>query len=480
MVAIRSKPFLVGGIGLSVVAWLGASWQGLLVPDGWSLLAPVALGAGAWWWRRHQAPSQPAAPQPERPGREQAERAIATAQATLSQLEAEAEAPQTAAAQQALERLSDELTRTQLRVAVTGGKRAGKTCLVQALADCHFPACPPLQWVETAPLLGDAASEAAAWERAIACDAVVFATDGDLSASAWVQLRQLRAAQLPVLLALTKRDRCAPEARAQLVQHLSQQGRELVAEGSIVTVAAAPEPIQIRRYRADGSLQQDWEQPAAEVVELRDRLAQLLGQQGQQLVWATVARSAQRLQSELKPQLDASRCARALPVVERYQWLAAATAFANPVAALDVMASAAISAQAIADLGAIYRQPFSASQAKVAAAEIGKLLVSLGLVELSTQAVGSLLKGHAATYAAGGLVQGVSAAYLMRLVGLSLIDYFQSQPIDCQARNPLDLEALGRQLQRTFRQTQRGSALSAFVRQTATYLLPRAITPQSE
>jgi uncharacterized protein (DUF697 family) len=65
--------------------------------------------------------------------------------------------------------------------------------------------------------------------------------------------------------------------------------------------------------------------------------------------------------------LNQVRRDRALPIIEQYQWIAAAAAFANPVPALDLLATAAISAQVVSDLGAIYQQKFSLQQAQAAA-----------------------------------------------------------------------------------------------------------------
>jgi uncharacterized protein (DUF697 family) len=166
---------------------------------------------------------------------------------------------------------------------------------------------------------------------------------------------------------------------------------------------------------------------------------------------------------------------RALPVIEQYQWIAAAAAFANPVPALDLLATAAISAQIITDLGEIYQQKFSLQQAQAAAKTLGSLMLKLGLVELSTQAVGGILKGNAFTYVAGGAVQGVSAAYLTRLAGLSLIEYFQQEASENSATGQaFNLDRLGQTLQKVFQQNQRSAFLQGFVKQVVGRLMPES------
>ncbi len=92
-------------------------------------------------------------------------------------------------------------------------------------------------------------------------------------------------------------------------------------------------------------------------------------------------------------------------------------------------------------------------------------MVQLGLVELSTQTIGSILKSHGLTYVAGGAVQGVSAAYLTRLAGLSLMAYFQEQQLDSSCGEGFNFAKLGEKLQAVFQSNQRQAFLQGFVKQ---------------
>jgi uncharacterized protein (DUF697 family) len=183
-------------------------------------------------------------------------------------------------------------------------------------------------------------------------------------------------------------------------------------------------------------------------------------------------RKALLLKAEAKNYLNGIRRDRANPVIEQYQWIAAAAAFANPVPALDILATAAINAQMIVDLGNVYQQKFSLEQAKTVAGEMGSLMLKLGLVELSSKAIGTVLKSHAVTFVAGGAVQGVSAAYLTRLAGLSLIEYFQQQEVAANTATGFNVEKLGQTLQKVFQQNQQVTFLQGFVNQGVKRLLP--------
>ncbi|MEB3230727.1 MAG: DUF697 domain-containing protein, partial [Leptolyngbyaceae bacterium] len=116
------------------------------------------------------------------------------------------------------------------------------------------------------------------------------------------------------------------------------------------------------------------------------------------------------------------------------------------------------------------------AQAKVATGTLAELMVKLGLVELATQTIAPLLKTHTLTFAAGGAVQGISAAYLTHVAGLSVIQYLEELGVaqavrgdrpaqDGAASLGWNLDRLGQIMQQVFQTYQRGDFLQGLVDQ---------------
>jgi uncharacterized protein (DUF697 family) len=141
---------------------------------------------------------------------------------------------------------------------------------------------------------------------------------------------------------------------------------------------------------------------------------------------------------------------------------------------LDLLATAAINAQMVMDLSKLYQRKFSLEQAKTIATTIASLMLKLGLVEISTQAIASILKTNAVTFIAGGLIQGVSGAYLTRLAGLTLIEYFEGEP-----SGEIKRDKLQQILQTIFEQNRRLPFMQLFVKQAIDKLRPNPLTPQA-
>ncbi|MBD6617279.1 DUF697 domain-containing protein [Komarekiella sp. 'clone 1'] len=474
MVVKLQRPILVGGLGLSFFLWMLESWHHSIVQLGeFSLLSTLAVGGGLWLLQQNRPKGSLEQLDGMLVDRSTVESAIAKAEAVINQLAQEAEnhtALETL--QKQIAELPLELDRQEIKLAVTGGKSVGKSALIQVLKSSSCQEIhAKVNFQETAPLFREAGdmSDAAVLAEVAKSDFVLFVTNGDLTDSEFQSLQQLKAANQPTILVFNKQDQYLVDERASILLSLKQR-----LQGNVVATAVSPIPIKVRKHEADGSMQEWLEQPTPDIQQLTQQLGEVLAHQGQRLVWVTTMRKARLLKAEAKSWLNETRRDRATPVIEQYQWIAAAAAFANPVPALDILATAAINAQMIMDLGNIYQQKFSLEQAQAVAGTMGSLMLKLGLVELSTKAVGTVLKSNAVTFVAGGVVQGVSAAYLTRVAGLSLIEYFQQQEVAIDSGNALNLDKLRQTLQKVFQQNQQMAFLQGFVKQGVKRLLPEA------
>lgn len=469
MVLLR-RPILVGGVGLSLALWLWHFDRSVGQLSELGIFGVIALGICIWLFQQNKAKKAQLIDNSP-PNREKVEKAISSVKNVVNQLQIEAEKHELLAQlQEKVTQLDEQIDRQTVNVAITGGKGVGKSTLLQILpANWENTSKHPVTLLETAALFTQVdknETKTDAWQKAIAADLVLFVTDSDLKYSQWQVLQELAAVDQRVMLVFNKQDRYLPEER-ELVLHSLQQ-----AVKDVVAIAACPNPVKVRQHQADGTVRESVDHPAPDIASLSDSLQQILANEGQQLIWGTTIRQAISLQAEAKTVLNIVRRDRATPIIEQYQWIAAAAAFANPVPALDLLATAAINAQLVVELGNIYQQKFSFQQAQTVAGTMGSLMLKLGVVELSTKAIATVLKSNIVTYVAGGALQGVSAAYLTRVAALSLIEYFQSQEVAVNAESGLNLDKLGQTLQKVFQQNQQVTFLQSFVKQGVSRLLP--------
>jgi uncharacterized protein len=457
------KPILVGG--LAVAGFLGLDLLSHAVASNGNvlMLGTMAIGGGYWFWSKSRGT---AVAQPLKIDSSTLTRLSDQVKLIADQLTIEG--GNSASLRQSLAQALQQADRQHYRLAVTGAARVGKTSVIAALPATDFISAQPLELTETPALFEVDGADTKITQALQQADLVVFVTNGDLTATEFAYLSKL---QQQVVVVLNKQDQLAPVDRDTVYQNIQRTVAGLTNQ--VVAIAAKPAPIKVRAISAAGEVQESIEQPTSEITPLTNSLRTILAESGAQLVLITTYWEVDRLKNTGKAQLNALRRARALPIIEQRQWIAGAAAFANPLPALDLLATAAVNAQTIVDLSAIYQQPFSIELGRSAASAMGGLLLKLGLVEVSTQAIGSILKTNAVTYVAGGLVQGMSAAYLTRIVGLTLMEYFADQDIvAAQSNHVWNPDRFGILLQQVFQANQRLTVLQEFVQQGIQRLLP--------
>lgn len=467
------RPILIGGVGLSFGLWLLESVQNSASEFGQIVLFGLALSsAGLWWFKQQRTESLQLSPPPELLNQDQVEKAIAQTQSLIARLATESPTQNSRleSLQQQGEQLNGQLQRTALRVAIAGNKGTGKTALLQRLQSDWLPQQPQtlsLMEISTPEL------DSALPNLITVADVVLFVTAGDLTDPEFKTISELVANNQRLILVWNKQDQYLIGEQPVILQQLKTTLTGVLSPEDIVAIAASPNAIKVRQHQDDGTVQ-EWLEPQLPILDsVINHLNSILSQEQQKLVLATTYREALELQRQAKEIFNQLRREQALPLIEKYQWIAAAATVANPVPALDMLATAAVNAQLVMDLGAIYQQKFSLSQGQEVATTISTQMLKLGLVEISTQTLTSLLKTNTVTFIAGSLVQGVSAAYLTRIAGLSLIEYFQAQSLLLEATdNPsLNWDSLKKTLQTVFQQNQQANLLQSFIKQALNYLV---------
>lgn len=407
---VKSKPILVLGFGLGtlLLLWdgLDASWASL---GQWGLGGLSLLGWLAWTLR--SSSPQTSAAVVTALTQVQVDQELKFTRQYLAKLTRETPALEIGDLTQKLEALPPE----GLRAAIIGEKGCGKSSLLSLLQNTLVIG--EIQWREYEQADADSFYPSE--------DLLLWVVSGDLSASAWQVLKRLHSQHHTLLLVFNKQDQYSPSQRAEIIQQLHHVTASLSLP--IIPLSASPQAITVRRHLADGTQEEFPEQPSPDWGTLLSTLQAVIAQNAEHLGWARTWRNCRYVQRQAHERLNQHRRGLALPIIERYQWLAGGATFLNPVATVDLLLIASLNAQMALDLGNLYQQKLSLAQARTLMATLGEVMLKLGVVELSTQAVGSLLKSQPLTYSLGGLIQGTSAAYLTRIAGLSLIEYWQQQ-----------------------------------------------------
>jgi len=401
------------------------------------------------------------------------------------------------------DQIQSDLNQNQFRIAVFGISSVGKTSVINALLEQNLGITAPtlgttksqeiysyadkfsdksllrrkISLIDTPGLQNRGAiglkQEAEAKAAAESADLLLFITDGDLGAieyQALINLAQLKR----IILVFNKTDQYLPPDRQAIVAELHHKTSKFIVPADIVAIAANPAPITVRQYESpDHSLLvKEWLEPVPpEVSALKDRIESILSYEWEDLLLLNTSQKLQLLQKSAQASLQKIRHQQGHAIISRYQWINAGVIFANPIPAVDLLASVAINAKLLMELTQLYDRSLSMKQAQKMAMVMGEILIKLGCVEVATVAIASqasyFLKTNAVTYGIGGTVQAVSAAYLTYIGGMSFLDYLDQTPEpDFTAASIMDI------IRANFSKMQEMSFVREFINQTISNLSP--------
>ena len=456
-----TRPWIWLGAGLFTVVLLtvvlqavnNLIWQLSYLLPSW-LVGPLLLllfgGAAllvarlAWpWlsdWRRNKDQPSGLQPAPSPPGNRQdaAQQNLEAIDALLKRIRDDV---QRQALQQERLRVAQELERGDLVLVIFGVGSSGKTSLIRAVlndvvgevgaAMGSTETCTSyrlrlqglrrgLRLVDTPGILeaGEAGRqrEQLARRQAAQADLLLLVVDGDLRAAELEVFDALAALGKRLLLVLNKADLRGQEEERRLLALLRRRSQGRIAAEDVLAASAAPQSLP----RPGGKPLQ----PPPEIDALLRRIAQVLHSDGEELIADNILLQSRRLSEAGRQLLAEQRRHDAEAVVERYAWISAGVLAVTPLPGVDLLATAAVNAQMVVEIGRIYGVNLSKPAAQELAVCVGRTLASLGVIKGGLSLISTALSLSLPVLLLSRTVQAVGAAWLTRVAGRSFITYF--------------------------------------------------------
>ena len=438
-VVLQAVNTLIWQLSYLLPSWLVGPVLLLLFGGAALLVARLAWPWLSDWHRNRGRPSGPTPP-PAPPGNRQdaAQQNLEAIDALLSRIRDDV---QRQALEQERQRVAKELERGDLVLVVFGVGSSGKTSLIRALlndvvgevgaAMGSTEACTSyrlrlrglrrgLRLVDTPGILeaGEAGRqrEQLARRQAAQADLLLLVVDGDLRAAELEVFDALAALGKRLLLVLNKADLRGQEEERRLLALLRRRSQGRIAAEDVLAASAAPQSLP----RPGGRPLQ----PAPEIDALLRRIAQVLHSDGEELIADNILLQSRRLSEAGRQLLAEQRRCDAEAVVERYAWISGGVLAVTPLPGLDLLATAAVNAQMVVEIGRIYGVSLSKPAAQELAVCVGRTLASLGVIKGGLSLISTALSLSLPALLLSRAVQAVGAAWLTRVAGRSFITYF--------------------------------------------------------
>lgn len=405
---------------------------------GVGVVAIAAIVAGGYYLRPFLRPRRQSRIELPEAKTDAAQVAISGVEQQVAQIQ---DAVARTALQEKLDSLRTDWRQRDVRIVLFGVGSVGKTSIVNGLlgdlvgkvdaplGTTTVAAVYPLQlegidlvvWLTDTPGLLEASEvgpvrETQVRQLATEADLLLFVIDNDLRQSEFALARSLLDMGKRLIVVLNKADLYPDDEFQAILDKVRSRFAGSLDPADIVDVAANPQPVRLTTGETA--------QMEPDLWPLEKRLTEVLRAEGADLLADSLLLRSQRLGEEARQLVQKQRHQTANAVIERYQWINAAVVAATPLPGIDLLATAAINAQMVVELGKVYQFHLSIEEGKELAYAVARTLTGLGIAKgvLNLLALG--MQTTLPTAIASRGVQGMTAAYLTRIAGKSFMDYF--------------------------------------------------------
>jgi hypothetical protein len=248
-------------------------------------------------------------------------------------------------------------------------------------------------------------------------DLLLFVLDNDLRQSEFDPLEMLAEIGKRSLIVINKADLYLEQDLETIQARLRERVRGIVGMNDVIAISANPQAVRMETGEVF--------QPEADVMPLIRRLAAIIRAEGDDLLADNILLQSQRLGEEARRLIDGQRRRQAEKIIERFQWIGAGVVSVTPIPVVDLLATAAVNAQMVVEIGKVYGCDINVERGRELALSLAKTLVSLGVVKGAMELLSTALQLSVGGFLVSRAIQGVSAAYLTRIAGKSFIEYFR-------------------------------------------------------
>ena len=340
------------------------------------------------------------------------------------------------------DRVSLELERGDIILVVFGIGSSGKTSLIRALLNRIVGEVSPemgstkkketyrlklkglkrgIRIIDTPGILeaGKAGRERekSALIQARKSDLMIVVIESDLRSAETQTIRNLSNFGKRLLLVLNKIDLRGENEERRLIEILNSRCIDFIKPADIICTSASPQSISNPGNKPY--------QPEPEIDNLIRRLANILHEEGEELIADNILLQCSNLGKEGKRLLVKQRSQSAKRCVDKYGWISSGVLIITPLPVIDMIAAAAVNAQMIIEIAKIYGVEITKERAKSLALSLGKTLATMGFVKGGVSIISSTLSITLPTFIVSKVIQAVSVSWLTRIAGASFITYFQ-------------------------------------------------------
>jgi len=254
-------------------------------------------------------------------------------------------------------------------------------------------------------------------KKASKSDLIIFVIDQDLNKYELYLIQQLSKIGKSIIIALNKCDLRSKNQNESIKRNIYNLIKEFSANTKIIFTTASPQTIA-----NEGSYPKKQE---INVDNLFNAIIDILDKNGEDLLADNILFQCNKLGLISKDIINNQRNISSKNLINRYSWITSGVIFITPLPGIDLLATSVINIQMIIEISKIYGAKLRRERAAELTKSIVKVLATLGVVKSGINIFTNSLSTNFTTSFITKSVQSITAAWIIRIVGLAFIQYFE-------------------------------------------------------
>jgi len=204
----------------------------------------------------------------------------------------------------------------------------------------------------------------------------------------------------------------------------------LIKENIISITSAKKNKISVVQTIAipqqSSSIKSDPLNYSPDVGSLFREIIETLDSNGEELLAENILFSSNKLGIKSKKFIQDQRYLMANKVIKKYMWITGGVILVNPLPAIDFLTTTSVNVQMVMELSKIYEIKLTKKDAKDLSKSLLSTLAKLGIVKGGIAIISPVLSTSLTKIIISKSIQSITAGWLIRIVGLSLVEYFKN------------------------------------------------------
>ena len=254
-------------------------------------------------------------------------------------------------------------------------------------------------------------------QEASKSDLIIFVIDQDLNKYEIFLLKKFSEIGKSLIIALNKCDLRSANQNEALFENIDNIVSKFSYSYEIIKTIAAPQSIpNIGGKPKSGKVS---------VENLFRAIINILDKNGEELLADNILFQCNKLGLISKNLINDQRKKSAKRLINKYGWITCGVVLITPIPAVEFIAASTINLQMVIQISKIYGVKLSKNKATELTKSLISVIATLGIVKGGMNIISSMLSTNFTTTFISKSIQSITVAWIIRIVGLSFVKYFE-------------------------------------------------------